>query len=567
MKSGITRILAVILLLRMLIPGALAAQTTADGHIIAHPEWLEAYEFPNDWSADALRFCVGNGILKGRADGLAAGENTTRAETAAVLVRMLGAATEDPDLTGFTDAYPDAWYYPELAAAVEQGILYGTSTATLEPNAPVTREQAFVMIARAFGLYPADKYLWKHFSDGEDCAVYAREAVSALQERGILSGYPDGTIRPQRLITRAELAQLLYGLFTCICDAPQDLPNSGQILYRGSAPIPAGYTLEGSLTIGCGLAQPLAELTIRDSLILRPASTIVLENTTAAMVVCASSGMTLNLTGTLDCCVLQSDNVTLTGTGSVKNLILNAADAVIGIPYETLTDRTKPDPADALKIVDTLTVWDTVTCDTALYSGQNLTGWIRSLSAGTKLRHYYYREGNAAASVYTEDGRFGWVNIDHISIPTEQLKIDEPYPEEIMEAFVNQKGYDSSTDYMIWVSLKTQTVNVFEGGQGSWQLIRTMPCASGKNSTPTARGEFAIKNKLWEWDFGTYKVRYVTVFYGGYAFHSRIYDRSYSEMLDDAIGHPASDGCLRMLDEDCRYIMEQMPYGTRVVVY
>ena len=82
-----------------------------------------------------------------------------------------------------------------------------------------------------------------------------------------------------------------------------------------------------------------------------------------------------------------------------------------------------------------------------------------------------------------------------------------------------------------------------------------------------SRGEFAIKNKVWEWDFGSYKVRYVTVFYGGYAFHSRIYNRSYSVMLDDAIGYPASDGCLRMLDEDCRYIIDEMPYNTRVVVY
>jgi hypothetical protein len=57
------------------------------------------------------------------------------------------------------------------------------------------------------------------------------------------------------------------------------------------------------------------------------------------------------------------------------------------------------------------------------------------------------------------------------------------------------------------------------------------------------------------------------VFYGGYAFHSRIYNRSYSTMLDDAIGYPASDGCLRMLDEDCRYIIDEMPYNTRVVVY
>lgn len=566
MKSGIARLLALILLMQLLVPAASASQMTEDGHVIAHPELLEEYVFPDDWSADALRFCVGNGMMKGRANGLVPMDHTTRAETAALLVRMLGVKPSEGNLDRFADADPQAWYYPELTAAVEQGILNGTSQTTLAPNAPVTRQQAFVMIARAFGLYAADPFAWKNFSDGEDCADYARDAVCALTERGVVAGYPDGTIRPDRYITRAELAKLLYGLFTCICDTPESLPASGSVLYRGSQPIPAGYRLEGSLTITGELT--LTGISVRDTLTLRPASgTAAVENCEAAMVVCATPGMTLNLTGTLERCVLQRDQITLTGTGSVSELILCAGDAVVEVPHTHLKDRTKPDPADALKIVDTLTVWDTVTEDTVLYSGQNLTGWIRSLPAGTKLRHYYYREGNAAAAVYTEDGRFGWVNIRHIAIPTEQLKLDKPYPREIMEAFVNQKGYDSSTGYMIWVSLKTQTVNVFEGAQGSWKLIRSMPCASGKNSTPTARGEFAIKNKLWEWDFGTYKVRYVTVFYGGYAFHSRIYDRSYSTMLDDALGYPASDGCLRMRDEDCRYIMEQMPYGTRVVVY
>ena len=55
--------------------------------------------------------------------------------------------------------------------------------------------------------------------------------------------------------------------------------------------------------------------------------------------------------------------------------------------------------------------------------------------------------------------------------------------------------------------------------------------------------------------------------YEGYAFHSRVYSPDYSTLLDDAISYPASDGCLRMLDEDCKFIMEKIPMRTRVVVY
>ena len=159
------------------------------------------------------------------------------------------------------------------------------------------------------------------------------------------------------------------------------------------------------------------------------------------------------------------------------------------------------------------------------------------------------------------------MDINCITIPTETDIDEEPYTDEVMEAFVNQKGYSSSTKYLVWVSLKTQTVNVFTGGKGNWTLTKSMPCASGKNSTPTVTGEFTVKSHAWEWNFGTYKVRYVTVFYEGYAFHSRIYKTDYSSLLDDTIGTPASDGCLRMLDDDCYYIFDQIPTGTRVVVY
>jgi hypothetical protein len=187
MKTLLIRILALLLVACMLLPLMVrAAEVTDDGHVIAQPELLEQFDFPDDWSADALRFCVGNGILKGRNDGLAPGANITRAETAAILVRLLGAVSAEPDLSRFTDADPAAWYYPELAAAVEQGILKGTGETTLNPDGFVTREQAVVMLSRAFGIHAEDPYYWKTFSDSEDCAGYARYAVSALAEQEIL---------------------------------------------------------------------------------------------------------------------------------------------------------------------------------------------------------------------------------------------------------------------------------------------------------------------------------------------------------------------------------------------
>lgn len=609
------RILSLMLVLCLVaMPLAGAAEVTDDGHVIRDPERLEQFTFPGNWSDDALKFCVGNGIMNGRGSDLAADANTTRAETAALLVRLLGAKTDEPDLSQFRDVEKKAWYYAELATAVELGIMNGTSKTTLAPNASITREQVFTLISRAFGLYPEDPKAYRQFSDGLSCSAYARNAVSALRELGILNGYSDGSVRPGRYITRAELAQLLYQLFTCVCDDPADLPESGSVLYRGKEPIPEGYVLDGRLTVGCGwdADQSITGVTVTERLTLRtvPGITVSMsacsigqlslpgqinvssdqrvEQVTVAgagsvvnvpagicdayttctvesdveHLSCRGEGSRVTLNGNAQSCQISARKVTLDGSGYVEQLELTKRDSEILISCGTVLE-----PELSWEDVETLVVWDTVTEDTWLYESSNLTGRIRELPAGTKLEHYYYHEGRAAASVYTEDGRFGYADIDCISIPEEADILDEPYPDEVMEDFVNHKGYTSDTDYLIWVSLKTQTVNIFQGSKGAWTLTHSMPCASGKNSTPTVRGTFSTHKKLQEWNFGTYKVRYVTVFYEGYAFHSRVYSPDYSTMLDDAISYPASDGCLRMLDEDCKFIMEKIPMRTRVVVY
>ena len=223
MKRLLSLILMGCMLLSVLPFGVRAAEV---GHVIRSPELLETVEFPEHWSKDALVFCVGNGIIQGRDNGLAHEENTSRAETAAMLVRLLGGQEQSADLSCYTDADPEAWYYGELSAAVALGVMNGVSDTSLAPNAPVTREQVFTMFCRAFGIYPEDNQRWKGYTDGEKISVYARNAISALAERGCIKGYPDGTIAPGQPITRGELAQLIYGMFTHICASPEELPEN-----------------------------------------------------------------------------------------------------------------------------------------------------------------------------------------------------------------------------------------------------------------------------------------------------------------------------------------------------
>lgn len=97
---------------------------------------------PSGRSREAMTFAVENSIYYGDHTGaLHPHENITRAEMEAVLVRLLG-AQEQADLSAYTDVDASAWCTPALSAAVAAGIFGGVSTSRMQPNNPITREQA-----------------------------------------------------------------------------------------------------------------------------------------------------------------------------------------------------------------------------------------------------------------------------------------------------------------------------------------------------------------------------------------------------------------------------------------
>ncbi len=146
---------------------------------------------------------------------------------------------------------------------------------------------------------------------------------------------------------------------------------------------------------------------------------------------------------------------------------------------------------------------------------------------------------------------------------------NKDYTTQLKTDFVNGNGYSSKTDYLIWINLGTQKVNIFEGSTGKWKLLKTFRCASGAPSTPTPKGVTYITYKQTNWTTSSYTCRPIVRFYPGtgYAFHSMLYYPRSSVLKDSAMGYPASHGCIRMEDEGIWYIYNYMPAKTTVVVY
>ncbi|MVX63534.1 murein L,D-transpeptidase [Clostridium chromiireducens] len=132
--------------------------------------------------------------------------------------------------------------------------------------------------------------------------------------------------------------------------------------------------------------------------------------------------------------------------------------------------------------------------------------------------------------------------------------------------YVNSNNIISATNYLIWVNLNSFKVNIYKGSKNNWNLVHSYVCTIGKPATPTPKGNYTVGVKgLY---FGVnkgYKCWYYTQFKGNYLFHSIIYNLDGS-VRDGRLGMKLSDGCIRLAKENAKWIYDNIPRGTKVVI-
>lgn len=224
-------------------------------------------DFPTDWSAPAMTHAVQNGLLNGSDGKILPKGLLTRAQMATMVNRAF-ASSAKASLTSFTDMVPGVWHYDEMAKSVQMGAFQGAD-GKLSPNDPITREQAFAVLARAFGLADGKASSLDKFSDGAQVSAWARGAVAALVEQGYVSG-ADGALNPQSYITRAEFAQVMDALVAAYAD--QDLKDQtveGNLILRTNSTL-ENVTVKGDLILADGVsAASLKNVTVTGRLVVR----------------------------------------------------------------------------------------------------------------------------------------------------------------------------------------------------------------------------------------------------------------------------------------------------------
>ena len=133
------------------------------------------------------------------------------------------------------------------------------------------------------------------------------------------------------------------------------------------------------------------------------------------------------------------------------------------------------------------------------------------------------------------------------------------------EKFVNDSGVSSKTEYLIWISKSTYTVNVFRGAKGNWHLYRSYPCALGAPGSPTIEGQFEYIERLNRWSYANYYCGPVMRFHNGYALHSTLI-RYNGTPYDDRVGVNISHGCIRLHPADIEELISFIPFKTRIYI-
>ena len=186
----------------------------------------------DQWFAYAIGYCLDYKLMQGTSyasDGrqiFLPDTSMTRAELVTVLYNMEGRPEVSYEAV-FTDVTENQWFAPQIIWAYRQGIAAGTTKTTFAPDEAITREQIAAILYRYatdyLGLSMSaedEDALLGAFSDAGEISDYARTAMAAMNQAGVITGDGD-RLKPQENATRAEVASMLSRYLPNVLQADQ----------------------------------------------------------------------------------------------------------------------------------------------------------------------------------------------------------------------------------------------------------------------------------------------------------------------------------------------------------
>jgi len=244
-KKALVSIALIFLLMFSMIGSALAQLVDVEDH------W--AQEQINSWTA--------KGLIQGYPDGtFKPDQGINRAEFFTLVNRSLG--LQKRASLNFTDIVGNEWFVEQIEKAVVEGYVQGYPDGTIKPYQNITRQEVAVIVSRLFSLEsPEQVPAVERFTDYGQIPEWSKNEVKAVVGKGYVLGYPDGSFKPEKPITRAETTVLLDRILGTFYNAPGTYGPAEDKEVIGNATITsAGVTLRnitvnGDLHITSGVGE------------------------------------------------------------------------------------------------------------------------------------------------------------------------------------------------------------------------------------------------------------------------------------------------------------------------
>lgn len=241
MKLSVKRITSILLAVAMLLTGWSSLASAAvfkdtQGH----------------WAQEAVEKWSEAGIIQGAGGTFRPNDAVTRAEFATMIDNIVK-YTETGD-NPFSDLSSSKWYYDALLKLSKAGVLSGSNGKAL-PGAAITRQEAAVMVAKAFNI--AESEAGAAFTDEGAIAGWAKGYVHALAAKKVIGGMPDGSFKPAASLTRAQAVTLFGNFMQDLVSKAGDYSKDiqGNLVVNTQGAVLKDMAISGNLYITQGVGE------------------------------------------------------------------------------------------------------------------------------------------------------------------------------------------------------------------------------------------------------------------------------------------------------------------------
>ncbi|MCI7125501.1 MAG: S-layer homology domain-containing protein [Agathobaculum sp.] len=281
------------------------------------PAALAASDIDNHWAQKFIRYLDDEGVINPSAT--TGKYEPDREMTRAEFMRYINRAfhfTEKAAIN-YTDVKSSAWYYETVQIATKYGYINGVGNNKMEPEGKITREQAAVVIGRLFkadvgDISPSDL----PFTDKKEISNWSAGYIKAAADKGFLAGYADGSFQPGRVVTRGEVAKILYYYMgTALSTAGKaytgaDLKSDTTNVTISENCTLSDATIEGDLYLTEGLganAVTLTNVKVNGSIIVSGGTVAMVNTISDHMILSSPMGRLLQTTATGETAIAQTD--------------------------------------------------------------------------------------------------------------------------------------------------------------------------------------------------------------------------------------------------------------------